>query len=94
VRSRSPASASTGLKTEQGASATAVAASLTVAVAVPRLLDVREDAVELVEAVVTHDQLALTAGGMLDGHLRTKLVGEFLLEALDVRVAAVLAFRG
>ena len=60
----------------------------------PPLLDVRENTVELVEAVVAHDQLALAAGGMLDGDLRTELVGEFLLEALDVRVAAVLTFRG
>ena len=59
-----------------------------------RLLDVRQDAVQLVEAVVTHDQLALAAGGMLDGDLRSELVGEFLLEALDVRIAALLALRG
>jgi len=58
------------------------------------LLDMREDAVELVEAVVTHDQLALATGGMLDGDLRAELVGEFLLEALDVRIAAILSFRG
>ena len=31
---------------------------------------------------------------MLDGHFRAELVREFLLEALDVRVAAVLAFSG
>lgn len=58
------------------------------------LLDVRQDAVELVEAVVTHHQLPLAAGRMLDGYLRTKLVGELLLKALDVRVAAVLALGG
>ena len=57
------------------------------------LLDVREDAVELVETVVTHDQLALAAGGMLDGDFRTELVGELLFEALDVRVAPVMAIR-
>jgi hypothetical protein len=61
---------------------------------VPSLLDVRQDAVELVEAVVTHDQLALAAGRMLDGHFGAKLVGELLLETLDVRVTAILALCG
>jgi hypothetical protein len=79
--------APTGPKTEH-------AAPPTVVVAVPRLLDVRQDAVQLIEAVVTHDQLALAAGRVLDGHFRTKLVGELLLEALDVRVTAVLALGG
>jgi hypothetical protein len=58
------------------------------------LLNVREDAVQLVEAVVTHDQFAFATGRMLDGDLRAELVSEFLLEQLDVRVAAVRAFRG
>jgi hypothetical protein len=79
--------APTGPKTEH-------AAPSTVVVTVPALLDVRQDAVELVETVVTHDQLALAPGRMLDGHFRAKLIRELLLEALDVRVTAVLAFGG
>jgi hypothetical protein len=70
------------------------AAAPTVLVALPPLLDVRQDSVELVEAVVTHDQLAFAAGRMLDGHFRAKLICELLLEALDVRVPAVLALGG
>ena len=58
------------------------------------LLDVRQDSIQLIQAVVAHHQLALATGGMLDGDLRAELVSELLLEALDVRVTAVLAFRG
>src|SRR4051812_21023374 len=50
-------------------------------------VDVREDAVELVEAVVTDDQLALAAAGMLDRNLGAELLGQLLLETIDVGVA-------
>ena len=50
------------------------------------LLDVGEDAVELVEAVVAHDQFAPSAGALLDGDLGAELLGEVLLEAQHVRV--------
>src|ERR1700754_594886 len=53
------------------------------------LFDMREDPVELVQAVVIHHELAFAGRGMLDGHLRAELVGELLLEAQDVRVASI-----
>ena len=54
----------------------------------------REDPVELVQAVVIHHQLPFAGRGMLDGDLRTELVGVLLLEAQDVRVASIfLTFR-
>ena len=48
--------------------------------------DMGEYAVQLVEAVVAHHQTALTPRGVLDGYLGTELVGQFLLEALHVRI--------
>src|SRR5690606_18190540 len=50
------------------------------------LLDMREDAVELVETVVVDDELAAALGAVLQMHLGAELVGEVLLEPRDVRV--------
>ena len=47
------------------------------------LLDVREDAVELVEAVVADDELAAALGTVLQEHPGPELVGEVLLELAD-----------
>jgi hypothetical protein len=49
-------------------------------------VDVGEDAVELVEAVVADHQLAFATGRMLDRNLRAKLLRQFLLETVYVRV--------
>src|ERR1700680_3001862 len=55
--------------------------------AVPDLLDVRQDPVELVQTVVTHHELALATAARLDGDAGAELLGELLLQALHVRVA-------
>src|SRR5882672_5721570 len=49
-------------------------------------VNVGEDPVELVEAVVADHQLALAAGRMLDRNLRAKLLRQFLLEPVYVRI--------
>src|SRR5580704_11154700 len=53
------------------------------------LADVLDDAVELVEAVVVHHQLAPAAAAVLDGHARAELVGQLPLQALDVGIAGI-----
>src|SRR6185295_13553330 len=48
--------------------------------------DMREDSVELVERVIADDELALPRRRMLKLDRRAELVGEVVLEPLDVRV--------
>src|SRR6185437_11274483 len=50
-------------------------------------LNVRENAVELVEAVVVDDETALTGSRVADRDARAEFIGEIPLEALHVRVA-------
>jgi hypothetical protein len=50
-------------------------------------VDVGEDSIELVQAVVADDQLAFAAGRVLDSDLRAKLLRQFLLQAVYVRIA-------
>src|SRR5688572_27005469 len=51
-----------------------------------RLADVRQDSVQFVQAVIADDELALARIGMLQLDRRAELVGEVVLEPLDVRV--------
>src|SRR5262245_52980505 len=50
------------------------------------LVNVGEDSVELVEAVVADYQLALTGRRMLDRDPGAQLFGQLLLQAVDVRI--------
>src|SRR4051812_20572066 len=49
-------------------------------------MNVREDPVELIQAVVGDHQLALTGGGMLDRNLGAQLLGQLLLQTIDIGV--------
>ena len=51
-----------------------------------RLLDVRQDAFQLVQTVVADDELALARGGVLKGDFGTQLLGDFALQAVVVGV--------
>src|SRR6185503_5734488 len=50
------------------------------------LVDVRENPVQLVEAVITDDELAAARRRVLQLDRRAELVGEVVLEPLDVRI--------
>ena len=51
----------------------------------------RQDSVQFIQAVVGDHELALARGGMLQLDRRAELVGEVILEPLDVRVLRTLA---
>jgi len=51
-----------------------------------KLLDVGEYSVELVKTVVADDELALALRPLLDGDRGAELLGQFLLQALDIGV--------
>src|SRR5690349_14797464 len=57
----------------------------------PALLYMREDAVELIQAVVAHDELPAAATASLDRHPRSELLRELLFEPCDIRVALAIA---
>src|SRR5690554_2853470 len=52
------------------------------------LLDVHEHAVKFVQRVVADHQFALAFGTVLDLHFGADALGQILLQALDVRIAA------
>src|SRR6185503_14668687 len=61
------------------------------------LVDVPEDAIELIERVVADHDLSLAGSGVLDLHRRAEFLGELVLQALHVRIEAfrrVFANRG
>src|SRR5262249_38030406 len=46
--------------------------------------DVGEDAVQLIQAVVAHDEATLAAGRVLDRYLRAQLIGKLLLQPIHI----------
>src|ERR1700733_248210 len=53
---------------------------------IKRLLNVRQDAVEFVEAVVADDELAAPRSAVLDGHRDAELLGHILSELFNIGV--------
>ena len=54
-----------------------------------QLLNVLQDSIQLIKAVVMNHQLAITLGGVLKNHLGGKLFTQLILQAFDVGVRAL-----
>src|SRR5882757_9373033 len=52
----------------------------------PFSLDVAEYPLELVQAVVVHDELSLTGCGVLERDLGTQFIGQFSLQSANIRI--------
>ena len=53
-----------------------------------------ENALEFIQAVVGHDELALAGSGVLKQHLGAQFVGQFALQALNIRIHRRRRFAG